>query len=93
MSLWRQLIDYARQVMSLTEKTEQNAAQIRELQHEVRDLAAALQRLAYEVHRMQENEAHEREKMQLRLENALLRFERRLTAGTVKAPDDEENSE
>jgi hypothetical protein len=43
--------------------------------------------LAYEVHRIgeqvkraAENEAHEREKLTLRLENELLKFERRLPA-------------
>ncbi|CAN5800038.1 hypothetical protein BH23GEM3_BH23GEM3_02450 [soil metagenome] len=44
----------------------------------VRDLTAAVQLLARELERQRENEAHEREKMLLRLENELLRFERRL---------------
>lgn len=37
-----------------------------------------MQRLVYEIQRISEREMHEREKMQLRLENQLLRFERRL---------------
>jgi hypothetical protein len=41
-----------------------------------------VQALAFEVRRIDENGAHEREKTALRLENALLRFERRLPPGT-----------
>jgi len=48
-------------------------------------MASALERLAYEVRRVSEkvdraseNEAHEREKLALRLQNELLKFERRL---------------
>ncbi|MEK6301818.1 MAG: hypothetical protein AABO41_13995 [Acidobacteriota bacterium] len=52
---------------------------------QLRELARAMERLAYEVHRVNErvdsvstNEAQEREKLALQLENELLRFERRL---------------
>jgi len=41
-------------------------------------LTAVVQQLAYEVHRQGRDAAHERENLVLRLENALLRFERRL---------------
>ena len=33
------------------------------------------------IHRIKENEAHEREKLALKLENEMLRFERRLPSG------------
>ena len=46
------------------------------MQQEVRDLTAVVQRLAYEVQRNKENGQHEREKLILRLENALIRSER-----------------
>ena len=56
------------------------------MRQEMRDLTNAVQRLAYEVHRVSENEAHEREKMALRLENALLRSkQRRLPPGAQGA--------
>ena len=48
------------------------------MQTQVRELSKRLELLAFEVQRLKENEMHEREKMVLRLENALLRFERRL---------------
>ena len=56
-------------------------AEIKELRQELKDLIAVVQRLAYEIHRASENEAHEREKLVLRLENELLKFERRLPSG------------
>ena len=51
----------------------------------------AVQRLVYEVHRTRENEAHERAKMALRLENALLRSGRRLPPGSREADEDTES--
>ena len=39
---------------------------------------SAVERLAYEIHRVSDKEGHEREQLALRLENELLKFERRL---------------
>lgn len=54
-------------------------------------MASVLERLAYEIHRVNEkvdyanrNEAQEREKLELRLENKLLKFERQLPSGKEK---------
>ncbi len=47
----------------------------------MQDLTRAVERLAYEIHRVSERETHERELMALRLENERLRFEGRLLAG------------
>ena len=44
----------------------------------MRKLREAIQRLAYEVQRTQENEAHEREKLELRLEIQKLRDSKQL---------------
>jgi hypothetical protein len=41
-------------------------------------LALVVERLMYEVHRSTERAESDREKMALQLENALLKFERRL---------------
>ena len=49
-----------------------------DLRQEFHELTLVVQRLSFDIHRIQENEAHEREKMALRLENEILRFERRL---------------
>ncbi len=50
------------------------------MRREVQDLARGFERLAFEVRRVSENEAQERKYMALQLENALLKFERRLPA-------------
>ncbi len=86
--MWKQFVDAIKQILFLTQQTEKNREEIKELRQQVREMAAALERLAYEVHRISEkvdyanrNEAQEREKLELRLENKLLRFERQLPSG------------
>ncbi|MBV9851166.1 MAG: hypothetical protein JO250_15970 [Armatimonadetes bacterium] len=53
-------------------------------------MALALQRLAYEISRVRDDAASEREKTALRLENQLLRFERRLPGGNPGAEQETE---
>ena len=48
------------------------------MREELRDLSVAVQQLSFRMDRLEENEAHEREKTLLKLENALLKFERRM---------------
>jgi uncharacterized membrane protein len=86
--MWKQFYEAVKQLLVLSHQTDQNREEIKELRQQVRELASALERLAYEVHRVSErveraskNEAHEREKLTLRLENELLKFERRLPQG------------
>ncbi len=74
----RQLYELAKQLFSLAQETQQNKADIKALQEQVEELTNVVQTLAFELRRARENEAHEREKMALRLENSLVRFERRL---------------
>lgn len=84
--MWKQLYEWAKWLVSLTHETRQNRTDIKELQNQLEELTAIVQELVYEVRRNKENETHEREKLMLRLENSLLRFERRLGA---KARDEE----
>ena len=79
--MFKQLYDLVKQLLLLARETQQNKAEIKELRQELKDLTAVVQRLAYEIHRTSENEAHEREKLVLRLENELLKFGRRLPSG------------
>ena len=74
----KQLYDLLKRLLLVAHESHQNKTEIKELRQELKDLTAVVQRLAYEIHRVTENEAHEREKMALRLENELLKFERRL---------------
>lgn len=86
--MWKQLYNAIKQLVLLTHQTERNREEIKNLSLQVREIALALERLAYEVHRVDEktdyagrNEAQERDKLALRLENELLKFERRLPSG------------
>ncbi len=72
--MWKQLLEALTQLITLTQETRQNRT-------DINSVKAAVQRLAYEIGRRRENEAHEREVITLRLENTLLKFERRLPPG------------
>jgi hypothetical protein len=54
----------------------------KEFRQELRELLDIVRHLKFEQQRDRENATHEREKLLLRLENALLRFERRLPPGS-----------
>jgi len=102
--MWKQFFDLFRKVLTLTEATAANKAEIekteRELksfsaraEDEIRALWSANERLAYELQRLkdqlrhgQEQEAGERERFMLKIENQLLKAGRQLPAST----DDEE---
>jgi TolA-binding protein len=70
-------------------REQQNDAQ--DLRERFQDLTLAVQRLVFELKRTKENEAHEREKLVLRLENELLRSRPILPpASTEPEPDETE---
>ncbi len=79
--MWQKPSDLARTLFTFGETLQQNRADIKELQREVRQLSMALQLLARYVQHGRESEKQEREKMILQLENQLLKFERRLPPG------------
>ena len=79
--MWKQVLTLAIRVWHLTEDTAQNKAEIKELRQQLDALTDEVRALAYGLRRVAEHEADEREKQTLRLENALLRFERRLPSG------------
>ena len=60
--MWNQIADFAKQLFMQSQETQKNKGDIKELQKEVKELSATVQRLIYEVHRMGENEQHERER-------------------------------
>jgi chromosome segregation ATPase len=84
--IWRKIYDFGKQLFALTQKTENNQKEIAELRQEVKDLTAAVQHLYYEFQRLNDNMRHEHEKTLLKMENQMLRFERRLPS----AKDEEE---
>ena len=79
--MWKQLTEWLTQMIVLARETQRNSDDIKQMRREIDELARAIERLAYEVRRGQDEEKHEREKLALRLENELLKFERRLPAG------------
>lgn len=86
--MWKQFYEWVKWLVLLAQEVRRNRADIKELQNQFEELTAVVQELVFEVRRNKENEAHEREKLVLKLENAMLKFERRLTSGKVK--DEEE---
>ena len=76
--MWQQLYDSLKKLMLLKEQTDKNTSDVKELQREVKELTAVIQHLIYEMRSNRNDEAHERENMALRLQNELLKFERRL---------------
>jgi hypothetical protein len=79
--MWKKLYEVLTRLFALTQKVERHDKEIVELRQEIKELTSVMQRLVYEIQRISERELHEREKMQLRLENQLLRFQRRLPPG------------
>ena len=60
--------------MLLVEDTRRHGDAIKEVQREVRELASAVERLAYEQLRVREWSEHQHEVTKLKLENEMLRF-------------------
>jgi NTP pyrophosphatase (non-canonical NTP hydrolase) len=67
----KKLLEYFTRLLTLAEATRENKTEIAEMRAEMRDLALTVQLLA-------NNQRHDMEKLALRLENELLKFERRL---------------
>ena len=72
-----------KQLLGLAKDTQENKDDIKAVQTRLETATETLQRVIYELQRLKENEAHEREKMSLRLENTLLRAERALPPGNA----------
>ena len=77
----KQLFEYLHRLFLLARETEENRSDIEGLQRRVEDLSLKVVALAGEIQRISEREQHEREKFALKVENALLRFERQLPSG------------
>jgi predicted nucleic acid-binding Zn-ribbon protein len=84
--MWKQIFRMATKLLTLTEETERNKTEIKELRKELRELSSLVAGIVHELRRASENEAHEREKLVLRLQNEMLKFERRLPS--IKPTDD-----
>ena len=76
--MWQQFLSGLKNLILLQEQTDQNTAKLKEMQAELKALSAVVRDLIYEVRGNKRDETHERENTALRLENELLKFERRL---------------
>lgn len=76
--MWQQFLNGLKNLILLQEQTDQNTTKIKEMQIELKALSTVVRDLIYEVRGNKRDETHERETMALRLENELLKFERRL---------------
>ena len=74
----KELFDYVCRLLSLTQETERNRQDIEELRRELQHTNALLIDLSHKLEHLAEREQLEREKFMLKIENALLRFERPL---------------
>jgi len=79
----KSLLEIMKQLLGLAKDTQDNKDSIKALQARLDTTAETLQRVIFELQRLKENEAHEREKVGLRLENVLLRSERLLPSGNT----------
>lgn len=86
--MWKDLFKLAQQLIHLAQDTDRNKTRIQELQEQVEGLTEQMRWVVFELQRQAEHDAHEREKLALRLENALLRFERRLPGSKEKGQSD-----
>ena len=84
--MWKQLGEFFKHVLFLTQETQKNQEDISRLEQEMREVKDALKLLAFEVSKLRDNEQHEREKMALRFELELLRSHRQLP---MNPPDKE----
>ena len=76
--MWKKLLDLFRAQVFLARDVQEIKEKIARLRQEFDDLSDLVVRLQYEIHHLREEERHECEKLMLRMENALLRFERQL---------------
>ena len=78
--MWKKIYELLEQLVTLAQRVSRHDKQIEELRQEVRELTGMVHRLAIEVNRLAERQISDREKMELWVENQMLKFERRLPA-------------
>ena len=89
--MWKQIIEFGKQIFSLTQKVNQHDIRIERLQEQMTETQEALKALVLVAQQMQAEMRHDRdvaardrENLILRLENYLLRSERQLPPGRLQ---------
>ena len=81
----KSLLEVIKQLLGLAKDTQDTKDNVKTMAGQLDTVTDTLKQVIFELQRLKENEAHEREKMGLRLENALLRPERHLLASSTDA--------
>ncbi len=93
--MWTKLFEFTKDILSLQRDTQQNKADIKEVEQEIKKLHSAdenlredfnklvhlVHQLSFEIQKVSDREKSERELIALKLENEMLKFERRLPRG------------
>ena len=74
----RKLLEFVRAQVFLARDVQENKERIARLRHEFDDLTDLVVRLQFEIKGLREEGRHENEKVLLKIENALLKFDKRL---------------
>jgi len=76
--MWKKLYELVERLIRLSQRVSGQERRTEELRQEVRELTRMMNRVVVEINRLSDNQASERERMQLWVENQMLKFERRL---------------
>src|SRR5438552_1991300 len=77
-SMFKKLVDFVLAQVFLARDVQENKEKIARLRQEFDELEDLVGRIQYEIQSLRAEERHERQKGLLRIENALLKFERQL---------------
>ncbi len=93
--MWNQIYEYARDWLTISREVQENKADIKDIKQEVRELRGEIQtlrddftklmflvqKLSFDIQEISGREESERKNLALKLENEMLKFERRLSQG------------
>ncbi len=79
--MWDKIYDALASLFTVGVKVEKHEQEIKELRAENRELLDSVRFLAADIHRVSARQDLEREKIELYIENQMLKFERRLPSG------------
>lgn len=77
----KEIGEWITQIITLGKETQRNSDDIKQIRRQIDEMSRAIERLAYEVKRTQDQGQHKHETLALKLENELLKFEHRLPGG------------
>jgi uncharacterized protein YoxC len=76
--MWEKLYSFGKDLLTLKGQVEKNAADIKELRQDLKDLTSAVDNLARVVQRNEDRANNEREKEKLKQENLVLQLKNAL---------------